>query len=371
MPQRLMTRRRVIVGVAAVGVAGVAASAVYVGEERKSMNAYTTAADALRVPLAADVSDRRDLVRYATLAANSHNTQPWKFRIGAREIDVLPDLSRRTPVVDPDDHHLFCTLGCATENLVLAAAARGLAGTAEFVPDGGGLVRVALEPATASETPAFKAIPERGVSRAVYDGKPLSAETVAALEAAARSEAVDVIMITEPARIETILGLVVEGNDVQFGDDAFMGELKHWIRFDATQAIGAGDGLFSGSTGNPSIPPWLGRLIFRFVASPKAEADKCAAQIRSSAGIMILVGKEADPAHWVECGRSYQRFGLAATTLGLRHAFINQAVEVPGVREKLAAELGMPGRRPDLIVRFGNGPAMPKSLRRPVSAVLA
>ena len=73
--------------------------------------------------------------------------------------------------------------------------------------------------------------------RAVYDGKPLSAETVAALEAAARSEAVDVIMITEPARIETILGLVVEGNDVQFTDPAFMAELKHWIRFDASEAI--------------------------------------------------------------------------------------------------------------------------------------
>jgi hypothetical protein len=371
MPRRLVTRRQVVVGVAAVGVAGVAATAVYVERERRSMSAYDEAADALRVPLAADVSDRRDLIRYATLAANSHNTQPWKFRIGAREIDVLPDLSRKTPVVDPDDHHLFCTLGCATENLVLAAAARGLAGTAQFMPDGGGLVRVALDPATASETLAFKAIPERGVSRAVYDGKPLPAETVAALEAAARSEAVDVIMITEPARIETILGLVVEGNNDQFADAAFMAELKHWIRFDASEAIAAGDGLFSGATGNPSIPPWLGRLIFRFVASPKAEADKCAAQIRSSAGIMILVGKEADPAHWVECGRSYQRFGLAATTMGLRHAFINQAVEVPTVREKLAAELGIPGRRPDLILRFGNGPAMPKSLRRPVSAVLA
>ena len=178
-------------------------------------------------------------------------------------------------------------------------------------------------------------------------------------------------MITEPARIEAVLALVVEGNNVQFTDPAFMAELKSWIRFDATEALRTGDGLFTGTTGNPSIPPWLGRLIFRFVASPKSEADKCAAQIRSSAGIMILVGKNADPANWVECGRSYQRFGLAATTMGLRHAFINQAVEVPAVREKLASELGMPGRRPDLIVRFGNGPAMPKSLRRPVSAVLA
>jgi hypothetical protein len=50
--------------------------------------------------LCRDVSDRRDLIRYATLAANSHNTQPWKFRIGAREIDVLRP-QPQTPVVDP------------------------------------------------------------------------------------------------------------------------------------------------------------------------------------------------------------------------------------------------------------------------------
>lgn len=39
-----------------------------------------------------------DLVRQATLAASSHNTQPWKFRLLADGIDILPDFSRRRPV---------------------------------------------------------------------------------------------------------------------------------------------------------------------------------------------------------------------------------------------------------------------------------
>ena len=65
----------------------------------------------------------RDLVRFATLAPNAHNTQPWMFRLGTDTIDVLPDFARRTPVVDPDDHHLYLTLGCAVENLVIAANA--------------------------------------------------------------------------------------------------------------------------------------------------------------------------------------------------------------------------------------------------------
>jgi hypothetical protein len=69
---------------------------------------------------------RRELVRYATLAPSSHNTQCWKFRIEQDAIAIGPDLSRRTPSVDPDDHHLHVSLGCAAENLVQAALAHGL-----------------------------------------------------------------------------------------------------------------------------------------------------------------------------------------------------------------------------------------------------
>lgn len=43
-------------------------------------------------------------------------------------IQILPDLTRRIPVVDPDNHHIFASLGCAAENLAIAAGARGKAG---------------------------------------------------------------------------------------------------------------------------------------------------------------------------------------------------------------------------------------------------
>jgi hypothetical protein len=64
---------------------------------------------------------QRELVRYATLAANNHNVQPWRFRLSDRSISVSPDFGRGLASVDPDNHHLFASLGCATENLVQAA----------------------------------------------------------------------------------------------------------------------------------------------------------------------------------------------------------------------------------------------------------
>jgi hypothetical protein len=40
------------------------------------------------------------------------------------------------------------------------------------------------------------------------------------------------------------------------------------------------------------------------------------------------------------------------------------------MRPQFGAAFGLTDQRPDLVVRFGRGPAMPSSLRRPVQAVL-
>ena len=115
-----------------------------------------------------------ELVRYATLAPSSHNTQCWKFRLEDGAISILPDLSRRCPAVDPDDHHLFVSLGCATENLSQAALANGLMGNAGFDAAGGNALRVVLESTKPVALPLFQAIPERQSTRGEYDGQPLA-----------------------------------------------------------------------------------------------------------------------------------------------------------------------------------------------------
>ena len=53
-----------------------------------------------------------------------------------------------------------------------------------------------------------------------------------------------------------------------------------------------------------------------------------------------------------------------------QHAFGNQAVEEPAQRAELQSYLGLGTRRADLIVRFGRGPTLARSLRRPVDDVI-
>jgi hypothetical protein len=313
---------------------------------------------------------QRELVHYATLAASSHNTQCWKFKLESQSITIVPDLTRRCPAVDPDDHHLFASLGCAAENLVLAAAANGLRAQVRVDAAGEGAVRIALDTAPPTRLPLFEAIPQRQCTRAEYDSKPVSVDDLKLLEQAGTGNGVRVLIFTDKSKMENVLEYVVQGNTAQMNDKAFVAELKAWVRFNETEARAKGDGLFAGASGNPIMPHALASVMFDTFFTANSENKKYTKQIRSSAGVAVFVSEASDKQHWVEAGRCYERFALQATALGIRNAFLNQPVEVGSIRPQFASFLGIGQQRPDLIVRFGRGPVMPRSLRRPIEAVI-
>lgn len=360
----MFTRRTVLSG-------GTASAAVSLsGCAGGDMSAYDAETRKLRAPLEPG-APLLEAARYATLAANSHNSQPWRFDLGDNRTVIAPDLDRRLAAVDPDDHHLFASLGCAAENFLLAARALGRTADMMFDDEGEGRVVVDLGGGGGVETELFGAIPERQCTRSEYDGGAVSAGDLRRLEDAARVDGVELILITDEAGRERVTEYVVDGNSAQMDDPAFREELEAWIRFNPAAALLTRDGLFSGCTGNPSMPSWLARIVFPYVFTKDGENDKYVKQIRSSAGIAVFVSDADDKRHWVDAGRSYQRFALQATALGIRHAHINQAVEVPAARADFAKWLQIGGRRPDLVVRFGYAPPLPMSLRRPVETVLS
>lgn len=363
-----LTRRRILIGAGAAAVAGLAGTASWrlaVG----SMTAYEEYTRKLRTPLSAD-PPMTELVRYAALAANGHNTQPWRFRIGPDRIDILPDFGRRTPIVDPDDHHLYVSLGCAAENLCLAAAATGRR-PMQVGPGEGAALAFEFAPMPPTGDALFGAIPLRQSTRAAYDGRAVPPDELDLLAKAGTEAGVALVLVTDRPAIGRIRDLVASGNRTQMSDPAFMAELKQWLRFSGRSAMEAGDGLYSAASGNPVLPDAIGRLAFDLFIRPDGESETYARQIDSSPGLAAFLAESADPQHWIAVGRACQRFTLQATALGLKVAFVNQPVEVASLRGELASLVGMAGRRPDLLLRFGYGPTLPYSPRRPVEAVLA
>lgn len=231
-------------------------------------------------------------------------------------------------------------------------------------------MRVNLGTAPGGDPALLEAIPHRQSTRSDYDGSAVSAADLSQLAAAAAVPGVDMILVTEPAQIALLRDLVIAGNTAQMADPAFVAELMQWLRFNPNAAMATGDGLYSVASGNPALPDWLGPRLFDMVFTAEAENEKYARQIATSSGVAVFVAEQDNPEHWVQAGRASQRFALQATAMGLKTAYINQPVEVPDLRSDLSALVGLPGRRPDIVMRFGRAPAMPMSARRPVEAVM-
>ncbi|MBE9069880.1 Tat pathway signal protein [Leptolyngbya cf. ectocarpi LEGE 11479] len=313
--------------------------------------------------------DYINLVRYATLAASSHNTQPWKFNIEPGLIWIFPDLTRRCPAVDPDDHHLYVSLGCAATNLIEAAAVAGLQSRVSF-DQATSAVKVKFEEGPIVRSQLFEAIPNRQCSRTLYDGSKVTVQEQQQLKRAAKGNGVSVLLFTKHDQKETIANFVAKGNIAQMNDAGWIKELKSWIRFSESHAIATGDGLYGLSMGSPDVPKVIGDLILRLALTPGSQNKKDKKHILSSSGIAVFFSDVSSKAQWVEVGQCYERFALQATVLGLQTAFCNPPVEVPDLRAQFANWLRIGEGRPDLVVRFGRGPEMPHSLRRPLKEVV-
>ncbi len=127
-------------------------------------------------------------VRAAVLAANPHNTQPWKFHFLADAVDVYADTSRRIGVIDPFLREMYIGVGCAVENLLLSAEAAGYCWSFDKP---GSFVDTTLQPVVRVSlrkecgkhaSDLYAAIPKRHTNRGPYiKGKDVDATMIDAL----------------------------------------------------------------------------------------------------------------------------------------------------------------------------------------------
>jgi len=311
-----------------------------------------------------------ELIRYATLAASSHNSQPWYFSAQDNVIRIHPDKNRALPIVDPADRELFISLGCALENLTIAAAQAGFSAQTDLFPQGEKEnLRVTLNSGqTEVETALFNAIPLRQCTRSVYNQQPVSAADLQTIQSLQLQTGVSLQVFDTATDVNTLVDLIKAGNQVQYTDKQYLDELISWLRFNEAEAVESMDGLFSRCSGNPTVPRFLGKM-FVSGSKPEAVSKTDEEKIRSSAGMVVISTGSDTPADWVNAGRAVERFALTTTSLGIKMAYLNQPVEVPELRGQLATALNIEGY-PQLLLRFGYADPMPVSLRRPVESIL-
>jgi hypothetical protein len=314
----------------------------------------------------------RALVELAILAPSSHNTQPWLFRIGDGSVEVHADRSRTTPVVDPDNRELMISCGAAVGFLRLAMRASGFEGvvehaTATGIPDLLAIVRPGgKHPVTAEDAALIEAMTLRRTNRRAFEPRSVSDATLVHLSESVRREGAWLRVVTEQGGKHSIADLVAEGDRRQADDPAFRRELAEWIRSNHSRA---GDGIPGYSQGIGDLASLAGPWIIRTFdwGNGRAASDR---QLAEGSPALAVLGTDDDaPEAWVRAGEALARMLLLATLHGLSASFLNQPIEIPELRRRLAHTLGLAGP-PQLLLRLGYGPEVPPTPRRDLEDVL-
>ena len=305
------------------------------------------------------------LTEQAVKAPSGHNTQPWIFRISEMEIDICPDYNRALPVVDPDNRELFVSLGCAAENLCIAASHKGYRTTVTVAEDGTICIRLDRQ-SDVTPSPLFAQIALRQTNRRVYDGRIIPTADIDQLRAIEVAPSVHVHFYERgtPA-FNAIAELIYRGNSLQMQDDAFKAELRSWMRYNKKHRDAQHDGLSYDVFGAPNLPRFISENVIAGALNERSQNRTDRKKIASASHLILLTTRENTVEQWVALGRTLERLLLTSTAIGLAHAYLNPPNELPELTHELADTLGLPGEYPTILLRIGYAKRMPHSVRIP------
>jgi nitroreductase len=316
----------------------------------------------------------RFLLSYAVLAPSGHNAQPWRFRLQQpATLELRADRGRALPVVDPADRELTISCGAALANLRCAAAALGEALSVAVLPDPAEPDLLARIVATGACPPdirmarLLRAISARRTTRQAFAPdsvpEPVRAAAIAAAESAGDTR---VHWIDAPAGRHDLALLIAEGDRIQMADPAFRRELASWMR---TRHSARRDGLSAAGFGMPDILSGLAALVLRSFDLGEGQAARDAALAEGAPVLAVLATEGDTPRDWMSAGEALERLLLVLTADGLTASYLNQPIEVPALRPRVAAAVR--AAVPQILLRIGRGPKPEPSARRPVAEVLS
>jgi len=348
--------------------------------------------------------EARYLAAHAALAPSGGNAQPWRFVFRGGVCDGVLDLRGAESALDPDAMGSVLALGAAAENLVLAAAAIGLAADVEpfpdglpsgtAVPDGTVVFRAHLRRAPAVRAPELDWVGRRSTNRRQAAPQPLTPYQITSLSAAAASHGLWLQLLTDPAELTELGRILGEGDRLRFLSPVLRAELLGELRWSPAEALQTGTGIDLATLELPAADAATIRLLRREDAferlsrvggagSTFTKAARTTFAATSAVGMLSAPGDGADA--YFHGGRGLEHVWLTASSLGLAlHPYTalvylfrglerrSERATLAGLRRELDAVVARRDGASELMLfRLTHaGPPSARSARLPVDQVM-
>jgi hypothetical protein len=375
----MSSRRRVLYAAGGVALALTGGGAVY-GVTRTPSRAQQPWRDT-ESPVA---DPRLDAFRYAILAPNPHNRQPWQIElVGSDAAIIRCDLGRRLPETDPFDRQITIGFGCFLELARIAATSRGLRMEIAAFPDGASEVPERLDrrpiakvsfvrDSAAPVDPHFKSIVSRRSSKVPFEtSRPVSTQMLDLL----RKGGVEAS--AEPGLVAKLRALTWDAWMTELHTPRTNQESIDLMRIGKSEIETNPDGIALGGAMIEALS-LAGQLNRTLMADPSTMAFSAAidkyrpimATAMGYAWVTTLGNARRDQ---LEAGQRYVRMNLAANAAGLSVHPVSQALqEFPEMREQynaLRSHLGVANASTlQMFARLGYAESQPPAPRWPLES---
>jgi hypothetical protein len=328
----------------------------------KEASVDTRVADAIAQATAPERRSMEEAVRFlldcAVLAPSRHNTQPWEFVARGNTIEVRADLGRWLRVADPQRRELYISLGCALENLLIAAERLGFGHEIMLHADAdrtrpAATVTLLAEGSPSSCRPAelFEAILDRAVNRKRDEPGTVPDEVLAQFRECATDPGIGLWLTADPVDRARLCALVALADRALFGDRAWRSELGEWI----------GRGAF----GDRPLRARMARLAVMHLDLGRRQGRRDTRALRETPIVGVLHSRRDDRESQIRVGQAYERLALLAKNRGLAVQPLSQLMEVAEIRRELQGLLPEPQTLPQHPFRLDYGRSRARPPRRP------
>lgn len=287
----------------------------------------------------------------AVRAPSMHNSQPWRWRIGARAVELHADPTRRLPRTDPDGRDQVISCGAALHHLLVALADHGQGARVRRLPDparphhlatvtpaaeidGGVDVRLAAE------------IDRRTTDRRPFRPWPVPAEVTGQLAEIADRQGLESEIVTDPRARRRLYRAIETAAEKQHADAQYVTELADWSgRPDTSQ-----DGVPAGRAPGPAQVP--GQMPMRAFTAVGGARQSISTEPESAA-LLVISSATDTPLQWLRVGEVTSAVLLTATRYGLAASPLLQPLEVGDTRTYVRECVVRTAGHPQMLLRIG------------------
>lgn len=315
-----------------------------------------------------DPDTLRAALSLATRAPSVHNSQPWRWKVGAESLHLHADTARHLIHTDPDQRDLLLSCGASLHHAVVGLAALGWQSRITRLPNPAdpnhlASIRVKRQEPGELDIVLAAAIPRRRTDRRLFSFWPVSRADIATIGVRVARMGVQLRRVELSTDVKAI---VAEAVWKHVHDGEYLGELTAW------------SGRYSSRAGIPARnipdPDSSAALPGRLFAGAALDQPADTPAGNDHAVLLALGTGDDDPVSRVRAGEATSMALLTSTALGLSSCPVTEPLEIADTREAIRAEVFSGLEHPQMMLRVGWAPIgadpLPATPRFPLEEIV-